>query len=96
MIKRYKIIWSPKALRDLDNIHFYIDYCLKEKHIANNIVRKLLNLVESLSYLPEKYEKMKSVPIRKNVRRASVKNYAVIYEVDKNTRTSIHFTYFSF
>ncbi len=95
-MKNYKITWSPKAYKDLQNIHFYIEYYFKEKNIANNIVKKLLNSILDLSYLPEKYVKIQNFTNKtKNIRKMLVNNYTVIYEVNSNTRTSLYFTYFS-
>lgn len=96
MMKKYKITWSPKARGDLDNIHFYIEYYLKEKNTANNIVKKLLNLIANLKYLPERYTKIQSFKDKtKNIHRMLVNNYVVIYEINENTRASFHLTYFS-
>ena len=92
-MNKYKIIWSPKAYDDLQNIHAYITYKLKEKHIANNVIKKILNSIASLNYLPEKYIRIyKSDPKAKNWRKLAIDNYIVIYEVEDNTRSSIYFT----
>lgn len=81
----------------MQNIHFYIEYYFKEKNTASKIVNKILNSILSLSYLPEKYVKLESWNDNtKNVRKMKVNNYIIIYEVNKEKRTSIHFTYFSF
>lgn len=95
-MKKYKIAWAPKAYTDLQNIHFHIEYYLKEKITANTVIKKLLNSILNLSYLPEKYVKIQGFNDKtKNIRRMPVDNYLVIYEIDNNTRTSLHFTYFS-
>lgn len=93
-MKKYKITWSPKAHKDLLNIHFYIEYYLKEKNTADNMIKKLLNSVLDLNYLPEKYMKIQNFDDQtKNIRKMPVNNYTVIYEVHNNTRTSFHITY---
>lgn len=95
-MKKYKITWSPNANKDLENIHFYIEYYLQEKNTANNVVKKLLKSILNLSYSPEKYVKIQDFDDKtKNIRRMPVDNYSIIYEVDNNTRTSHNFTYFS-
>lgn len=95
-MKKYKIIWSPKAKQDLQNIHFYIKYYLKEENTANNIIKKILNLISDLCYLPEKYMKIQSSKYKnENIRKMPVGNYIVIYKVNIETRTSIYLTYFS-
>ena len=96
LMNKYKIIWSPKAYDDLKNIHAYITYQLKEKRIANNVIKKILNSISSLNYFPERYIKLyKSDPKLRNWRKLAIDNYIVIYEVEYNTRSSIYFTYFS-
>lgn len=93
-MKKYKIIWSPKAYKDLENIHYYIEYYLKEKNIANNIVKKILDSIANLSYLPEKYIKIQYLEDEtKNMRKMKVDNYIVIYEINNFIRSSIYFTY---
>lgn len=96
LMKIYKIIWSPKALKDLQDIHFYIEHYLKEKRIANNVVKRILSSISNLSYFPEKYVKIQNPDCKtKNIRKMTVSNYLVIYEIDKNIRSSFYFTYFS-
>lgn len=95
-MNNYKIIWSPKAYDDLQNIYTYIAYHLKEKHVANNLIKKILNSISNLNYSPERYIKLyKSNPKAKNLRKLQVNNYVVIYEVKHNTRASIYFAHIS-
>jgi len=96
-MKKYEIIWSPKFFNDLEKIHFYIEYYLLEKNIADKIVKKILDSVSTLSYFPEKHMKIqKSNKQKENIRRMPVGNFIVIYKVDSDTRASLCFTYFSF
>ena len=80
----YKIIWSPNAKEELEGIHFYIKYYLKEKNIADKIVKNILNQVLNLQYSPERYSRILYNKNR-NIRRLLVKKYVIIYEVDNNT-----------
>ncbi len=95
-IKKYKITWSPQAYSDLQKIHFYLKYYLKEPNISNNLIKELLSSISSLSYFPEKFTKIQySYKKTKNIRRMLINNYVVLYEVNTNTRSSFYFTYFS-
>lgn len=95
-IKKYKIIWSPHARDDLRNIKYYIKNYLKEKNTANNVVKRILNSILDLSYLPEKHVKVQIFNEKtNNIRKMPITNYLVIYEVNHDTRSSIYSTYFS-
>ena len=77
-------------------IKHYIKNHLKEKNIAINVVKRILNSILDLSYLPEKHVRVQIFNEKtKNVRKMSVNNYLVIYEVKLDTRTSFYSTYFS-
>ena len=47
-MKKYKIIWSPKAFNDLDNIYNYIKYYLKRDRKAFEIAKKKKVLARAL------------------------------------------------
>lgn len=93
-MKEYKIIWSPKAYKDLDDIYLYISHHLEEKNIAKKLVKKILDEILKLNCSPERYEKIKEKH-EQNIRKMLVKNYLVIYEVDNDTRASFYFTHIS-
>ena len=87
MNRKYKIIWSPNAYKDLQNIYSYIKYCLKEKNIANKTVQKILYSISSLNYFPERYIKLKSSKFEiRNIRKMYTYKYNIIYEVNEKFR----------
>ena len=74
LINKYKIIWSPNAHYELQNIKYYIKNYLKEKNTAKNIVRKILSSISKLSYFPEKYAKIQIYNKNNNVRRFKIEH----------------------
>ena len=89
MIYKYKIIWSPTAYKEFQKIYTYIKYHLKEEITANNTSKMLLKSISNLSYFPEKYPKIQSLPSHynsRNVRKMQINMYIIIYEIDANTR----------
>ena len=95
-INKYKIIWSPKANKDLQNIYKYIAYHLKENATANNVIKEIMNSISCLNYSPERYLKISNYTDKmRNLRRLPINKYIVIYEINNNTRTSLYLTYLS-
>ena len=92
-MKKYKIIWSPKAFNDLDNIYNYIKYYLKEPYIANNISYILINSISELNYFPERYTRIPNLE-NKNVRKLSISDYIIIYEVNTVNNKFLSYIYF--
>ena len=84
-MNKYEIIWTPKAIKDIETFYNYIAYNLKEISIANNILKKIINSISSLDYLPERFLKIHNYhDSSKNLRRILVNNYVIIYEINKN------------
>lgn len=82
--------------KELKNIVHYIRYQLKEPLIADKIYKKVVKEISTLNYMPERHKRVQYFynPVR-NIRKMLIDNYIIIYELDKNTRTSFYFTYFS-
>lgn len=53
-IEKYKILWSPGAYKNLDNIYNYIYSQLKEPSIAKKTVKEILTTVNKLKFFPKK------------------------------------------
>ena len=93
--KKYIIKLAPTFEKDLEKIYEYIAFNLQEPHIAKKLYNKIIQKLYSLQYFPERFVKIFNHK-NQNLRRLLINNYAVIYEVDNNTRTSFYITYFSY
>ena len=87
MIK-YKVVYSQKAFKDLDNIYNYVLINSLEPRIAGNLVKEIKQAITSLDILPFRHELIEtSITDFKNIRKLLVKNYIVLYHADETTRT---------
>ena len=83
-MNKYKVIWSPKFIRKLDNILAYISFDLKEPMVAKNFYNKVLKCLATIEYFPEIHSKfyINNIIHRKII----IKNYIIIYKVDSNSK----------
>lgn len=51
-----KIIWSSNALEQLEDIHFYIFFESKSKHITDKVIDTIFDSTEILKSKPEIYK----------------------------------------
>lgn len=89
--RKYQLIWLNSFKDELSHIYYYLSNILKEPSIANNFHHKVFKILSSLSYFPERYQRISS---HKNIRRIPINNYIILYTVNHNTRTSFYLTYF--
>lgn len=91
-MNKYIITWSSEAKSELRYILDYFEFKLKEPRIAKKIYQMLLDAIAILEYFPEGYPKLcfNNIVYKK----LFVDKYVIIYQVFKNTRTSLHPTYF--
>lgn len=83
--KKYEIIWSPKAHRNIQEIYAFTLEKLGNERYAIKIVKKILKAINSLSLFPFMYPKIYiDRKFKRQLRRATVGKYAVIYEVKNN------------
>lgn len=77
-----KIIWSSTALKQLEDIHFYILFESKSLQIADRVVEKIFDSTAILKTQAEVYEidKQKK-PKDVNFRKYFVYNYKVSYQI---------------
>ena len=89
--RKYQIKLRNKFKDELDQIYLYLSKILKEPSIANNFHKKVYKTISTLSYFPERYQK---ISITKNIRRIPINGYIILYSVNHNTRSSFYSTYF--
>jgi plasmid stabilization system protein ParE len=83
--KKYEIIWSPKAYRNIQKIYAFTLEKLGNERYAIKIVKKILKAINSLKLFPFMYPKIYiDRKFKRQLRRATVGKYAVIYEVKNN------------
>lgn len=82
-MKKYKVIVSNPAKKDIRDIYSYISNDLFSPEDASNLIRLIEKNIRSLDVMPErfrKYEKYKN----KNIRICKVKNYLIFYDVNND------------
>lgn len=82
----FKIIYSKAAITELRNIYQYIALNLSEPEIAKGQVDRIRKAVYSLDYMPERYVRVYPELLNKNIRKFTVDNYVIYYEVDNNNK----------
>ena len=98
MIYISKYIIRPTRLfeKELEKIYNYIFFQFKEPVIAKRFYNQITTGIYSLQYFPERYAKIHiHKDTKRNIRKMNFNQYAIIYEVDNNTRSSFYFTYIS-
>lgn len=94
-MNKYSIITTNTFKYELKNIYHYIYYILKEPLLADNFYKTVINEISSLKFMPERYMKILNKNRQRNLRRLPINKYVVIYEINNNTRSSLHLTHLS-
>ncbi|MBR4459624.1 MAG: type II toxin-antitoxin system RelE/ParE family toxin [Clostridia bacterium] len=82
----YHVVLAGQAKRDIRGIYDYISTRFGYPETARNQCQRILDGMETLAYLPEKYDLVSFEPARsRGVRRLNVDNYAVFYMIDEDT-----------
>lgn len=92
-IEQYNIHPTTTFKEEVKEIYRYLAITLKEPSIANNLYKKIIKKIDTLKFLPERCRSIDS--FNKNIRKLLVDNYIIIFEIQKDTRSNIYFTYFS-
>ena len=95
-MNKYLIHPSPPFEKELTEIYNHIAFKLDSISSANKFYHKVKNAIYSLKYYPERYMKVYSLQHpQRNLRKLTIDNYIIIYEVNNNTRSSFYSTYIS-
>ena len=89
-LEKYKIIFEPRAVNDLNEIIKYISYALKEPEIAKRIYNSIKMHLLSLESMPYRHKLLDDELFRNmEIRRIPVENYTAFYFVNEKSK-SVH------
>ncbi|APW18821.1 type II toxin-antitoxin system RelE/ParE family toxin [Gardnerella swidsinskii] len=88
MSTTYNIIYSPQAFLDLTELYEYIRFTSQVPKTAEKQVNRIKYAIRSLETMPMRYPPVAWEPWHSvGIRRVSVDNYTVFYQVDENQMT---------
>ena len=83
----YKVLTTHQSGNDIRGIDDYISTELLMPASASKIVKEIKKRIQSLKFIPERGARYPNEPwFSRNVRTTHVKNYLIIYRVDKRRR----------
>ena len=84
----WKIDYSTEAREDLKSIYEYIAFVLLEPSIASKQVKAIMDSINKLDEMPERFRLYEHEPWRsKEQRQFSVGNYVVLYQPQESHNT---------
>ena len=98
MISNNKFSIFPTATfkKEFLNIFNYIKNKLKEPLTVDKFYKTILEKISTLTFMPERYVRiLYSKNKNKKLRKFTIDNYVIVYEVVLSTQSSLYFTYIS-
>ena len=77
-----RIVYAPRALRDLENVHAYLADEAQNRAVADRFISRLLTACATLETLPERFA---AYPYSKTWRMMPFGEYLVFFQVHANT-----------
>lgn len=85
---KFRIVYTKKALDDIDGIYNYISEVLNEPAIAKKLIKAILQSIRTLEENPNRHHLCDEEELRaQNIRLMPVKNYLVAYMPDTENKT---------
>ncbi len=78
----YRVVYAPRSLRDLQEIHAYITAESKNQAVADQFLGRLFDVCETLSVLPTRYA---SYPHAKSWRMMPFGSYLVFFTISDDS-----------
>lgn len=89
-LEKYKVVFEPRAVNDLNEIVKYISYTLKEPEIAKRIYNSIKKHLLSLESMPYCHKLLDDELFRNmEIRKIPVENYTAFYFVNEKSK-SVH------
>jgi toxin ParE1/3/4 len=83
----FKVNITDTAAADLYQIYDYIEKVLLAPQAAENLYNDIIEMIKSLSEMPERYREYDSERFAgKNLRFVNVKNYDILYTVNNKAK----------
>ena len=83
--KKYKVIITPTAYKEIDKIYDYITDDLYAENAAKRLMNKVEQEIQRLTDLPKIYAEIGKIDELKRVyRRIVVNNYVILYTIDED------------
>lgn len=93
---KYQVFPTDTFKEELGNIIYYIKRKLKEPLVAKRLYQNFIKQINSLNFMPERYDRIEyPYDTKRTLRKVLVNNYIIIYEVKNDTRSSFYSTYIS-
>ena len=83
-MKKYNVVITASALKDMEDLYNYIAYELKSPNSAKKLYFKIANAIKSLDLFTERY-KVFCIDEGRVIRRMLVDNYSVFYMTKANS-----------
>ena len=83
----YKVNITENAARDMNSIYDYIEKTLFAPQAADSLYNDIIDMIISLSEMPERYREFDKDRFSKNnLRFVNVKNYVIMYTVNNQKK----------
>jgi len=83
--EQYKLIFTNDAIKEMDNIFYYISENLYATSSAQKLMSEIDDAIENLKYMPKAYSVIKE-HLQMEYRRVIVKKYVIIYTIDEEEK----------
>lgn len=82
--KKYKVIITPTAYKEIDRIYSYITEDLYAENVAKKLMKKVEDAVQRLKYAPKIHKEIeKNDELKRIYRRIVIQNYVILYTIDE-------------
>ena len=93
-MNKFKVSYSKEAEKDLDDIYSYIANEKKDVINATRLIRKLIKVIDDLSFMADSYHFFQTEPfLSHEVRYFSEGKYCIFYKIIDDTAYVIRIIY---